>query len=64
MATMNGSARPAADVTGEVDSGLGDSEGGREAPRPNPEVLARAKRRTYTVDECVAGPTASSSRTG
>ena len=46
MATMNGSARPAADVTGVFDSGLG--EGGRAAPRPNPEVLARAKRRTYT----------------
>ena len=25
-----------------------ESEGGREVPRPNPEVLARAKRRTYT----------------
>ena len=24
--------------------------GGRGAPRPNPEVLARAKRRTYTAD--------------
>src|SRR5271170_8407606 len=48
MATMNGSARPAADVTGVLDSGLGDVKGGRAAPRPNPEVLARAKRRTYT----------------
>src|SRR5471030_2496008 len=48
MATVNGSARPAADVTGAFDSGLGDGEGGRAAPRPNPEVLARAKRRTYT----------------
>jgi transposase-like protein len=48
MATMNGSARPAADVTGVFDSGSGDLEGGRGAPRPNPEVLARAKRRTYT----------------
>ena len=48
MATMNGSARPAADVTGVFDSELGDVEGGRAAPRPNPEVLARAKRRTYT----------------
>jgi transposase-like protein len=48
MATMNGSARPAADVTGVFDSGLSDGEGGRAAPRPNPEVLARAKRRTYT----------------
>ena len=48
MATMNGSARPDADVTGVFDSGLGGVEGRREAPRPNPEVLARAKRRTYT----------------
>jgi transposase len=48
MATMNGSARSAADVAGVSDSGLGDGEGGRAAPRPNPEVLARAKRRTYT----------------
>src|SRR5271156_775635 len=40
MATMNGSARPAADVTGVLDSGLGDVKGGRAAPR--------AKRRTYT----------------
>ena len=48
MATMNGSARPATDVTGEVDSVLRDVEGRREAPRPNPEVVARAKRRRYT----------------
>jgi transposase-like protein len=48
MVTMNGSARPAADVTGVIDSGLSDLEGRRAAPRPNPEVLARAKRRTYT----------------
>jgi transposase len=46
MAKMNGSARPAADVAGVFDSG--SDEGGRAAPRPNPEVLARAKRRTYT----------------
>jgi transposase len=50
MATMNGSARPAADVTGVFDSGLNDLERRRAAPRPNPEVLARAKRRTYTGD--------------
>ena len=50
MATMNDSARPAADVTGVSDSGSGDAEGGRAAPRPNPEVLARAKRRTYTAE--------------
>ena len=48
MATMNGSARPASEVAGVFESGLGDGEGGRKAPRPNPEVLARAKRRTYT----------------
>jgi transposase-like protein len=51
MATMNGSARPATDVTGVFDSGIDGGEGGeggRAAPRPNPEVLARAKRRTYT----------------
>ena len=47
MATVNSSARPAADMTGVFDSGLGDDKGGRAAPRPNPEVLARAKRRTY-----------------
>ncbi len=46
MAKMNGTARPASPGTGLSDFGLG--EGGREAPRPNPEVLARAKRRTYT----------------
>jgi transposase len=48
MATMNGSVQPAGDVTGVFDSLLGDVEGGRAAHRPNPEVLARAKRRTYT----------------
>jgi transposase len=48
MARVNGSARPTADVTGVFDSGLGDVDGGRGALRPNPEVLARAKRRTYT----------------
>ena len=49
MATMNGSARPASQGTGVLDSVLVDlTAGGREAPRPNPEVVARAKRRTYT----------------
>jgi transposase len=48
MATVNGSARPATDVTGVFDSGLNDLAGRQEAPRPNPEVLARAKRRTYS----------------
>jgi transposase-like protein len=48
MATMNGTARPASQGTG-IDSALGDlTAGGREARRPNPEVLARPKRRTYT----------------
>ena len=45
MATMNSAARPASQGTG-LSEPVG--EGGREAPRPNPEVLARAKRRTYT----------------
>jgi transposase len=48
MATMNGSARTATPVTGILDSVSDVIEGRREAPRPNPEVLARAKRRTYT----------------
>ena len=49
MATMNGTARPASEGTGIFDSTGADRSGGeREAPRPNPEVLARAKRRTYT----------------
>jgi transposase len=51
MATMNGTARPAVQETGILDSVLGDiMTGGRGASRPNPEVLARAKRRTYTAD--------------
>jgi len=33
---------------GVFDPVLSDLAGRREAPRPNPEVLARAKRRTYT----------------
>jgi transposase len=48
MATMNGTARPASQGTGISDSAGDDFAGRREAPRPNPEVLARAKRRTYT----------------
>ena len=48
MATVNGSARPATAVPGVFDSGFNDLAGRREAPGPNPEVLARAKRRTYT----------------
>jgi transposase len=45
MATMNGSARPASQQKAAADTVPPD---GREAPRPDPEVLARAKRRTYT----------------
>src|SRR5436305_12363565 len=48
MAMMNGSARPATSVTGILDSVSYVMESGRVAPRPNPEVVARAKRRTYT----------------
>jgi transposase len=48
MATMNGSSRPAADVAEVFDSLLSDLPARREAPRPNPEVLARAKRRQFT----------------
>src|ERR1035438_7580634 len=48
MATMNGSSRPATDVTGVFDSVLSDLPGNREAPRPDPEVVARAKRRRFT----------------
>jgi len=48
MTTMNGTARPASQQAA-TDTALDDlPEGGREAPRPDPEVLARARRRTYT----------------
>jgi transposase-like protein len=47
MAMMNGSARPVTSVTGILDS-VSDVIEERVAPRPNPEVVARAKRRTYT----------------
>jgi transposase-like protein len=50
MATTNGSARPATQATGILDSVLGDIAGGRGAPRPNPEVVPRAKRRIFTAD--------------
>ena len=49
MTTTNGSARPATRF-GEWDSTSGDPEGGRTAPRPNPEVVARAKRRRFTAE--------------
>jgi transposase-like protein len=51
MTTVNGSARPTTRETGVLDSVLGDlDESGRAAPRPNPEVVARAKRRRYTAE--------------
>jgi transposase-like protein len=50
METMNGSARPAVQVTGILESVIGDITGGRATPRPNPEVVARAKRRRYTAE--------------
>jgi transposase-like protein len=50
MGTMNGFARPATQATGILDSVLGDITGGSSAPRPNPEVVARAKRRRFTAE--------------
>jgi transposase len=47
---MNGSARTATQTTGVLDSLLGDITGGRGAPRPNPEVVARARRRRFTAE--------------
>jgi transposase-like protein len=37
-------------MAGVADSVLGDITAGRAAPRPNPEVVARAKRRRYTSE--------------
>jgi transposase len=48
MAVMNGSSRPATDVAEVFESVLSDLSGRREAPRPDPEVVARAKRRQFT----------------
>jgi transposase len=48
MTTVNGSARPATAGTGISDAVIGDITGGRPAPRPNPEVVARPKRRRFT----------------
>src|SRR5207342_83023 len=51
MATINGTARPASQQAAISDTAGDDlPRGGREAPRPDPEVLARPKRRTYTVE--------------
>jgi len=49
MATVNGSALPAGQSATVLDSITGNPEGGRAAPRPNPEVVARAKRRRFTA---------------
>ena len=48
MTTTDRSARTAAHIAGVAESLLGDITGGRAATHPNPEVLARAQRRTYT----------------
>src|SRR3954466_11402360 len=51
MTTLHGTTRRASHGTGEPDSSGDDLRaGGREAPRSNPEVLARAKRRQYTAE--------------
>jgi len=50
MTTTSGSARTAAHMAGVADSVRGDITAGRAAPRPNPEVVARAKRRRYTAE--------------
>ena len=49
MGTINGFARPATEGMGIADSILGDIMGGSAAPRPNPEVVARAKRRRFPL---------------
>jgi transposase len=48
MTTVNGSARPAKAGAGILDAVIGDITGERPAPRPNPEVVARSKRRRFT----------------
>ena len=49
MATVNGSDPPAGQSAAVLDSLTGNPEGGRAASRPNPEVVARAKRRRFTA---------------
>ena len=50
MAKVNGSALPAGPAAPlSADTVSGNPEGGRGAPRPNPEVVARAKRRGFTA---------------
>src|SRR3954447_25957737 len=51
MTRLDGSVRPASQVTGKLDSSVRDlTPGGRETTHANPEVLARAKRRQYTAE--------------
>jgi transposase-like protein len=51
MATMNDTARPTTQETDNLDWLLGDiTGGGRGAPRPKPEVAARAQRRRFTAE--------------
>lgn len=49
MARVNGLAVPADQSAVTSDSVLNTLEGGRGALRPNPEVVARAKRRRFTA---------------
>jgi transposase-like protein len=49
MVTTNGSARPGVSATDALDS-LGNIPGGHTVARPNPEVVARAKRRRFTAE--------------
>jgi transposase len=51
MTRLNGTVRPASQERERLGSAVGDlTAGGREAPRPDPEVVARAKRRRYTAE--------------
>jgi len=50
MTTTNGSARPATQVTGVLDSISGEREGVSATARSNPEVVARARRRGFTAE--------------
>jgi len=49
MATVNGSALPAGQSVTVLDLVTGNPEGGRAARHPNPEVVARPKRRRFTA---------------
>jgi hypothetical protein len=50
MATKKSSARPVGQSAGVTDSGANGTERESEARRPNPEVVARAKRRSFTLE--------------